>query len=90
MPPCQGGCREFEPRLPLHFNKRNWKSYQGAFFIAKLTKSHRTSLVREVAVVRTIVSYKCGWVLIVFEIIIGQKAQSTTSIFSIVSLSMLS
>ena len=18
MPPCQGGCREFEPRLPLH------------------------------------------------------------------------
>ena len=21
MPPCQGGCREFEPRLPLHLKK---------------------------------------------------------------------
>ena len=30
MPPCQGGCREFEPRLPLHKEE----GFQTFFFIA--------------------------------------------------------
>lgn len=29
MPPCQGGCREFEPRLPLHKKE----SFKTLFFI---------------------------------------------------------
>ena len=34
VPPCQGGCREFESRLPLHFLVTKWPlvNYQGPLF----------------------------------------------------------
>ena len=36
-----------------------------------------TSLVREVAVVRAIASYNCGWVLAKSKVIVGLKNQAT-------------
>ena len=37
MPPCQGGCREFEPRLPLHKRQR----FQAFVFYSICDYSHK-------------------------------------------------
>ncbi len=36
MPPCQGGGREFEPRLPLHLESPGCFSPGGIVFVATL------------------------------------------------------
>ena len=43
MPPCQGGCREFEPRLPLHLkNKKNGSPVEGLFLLPIYERRGRT------------------------------------------------
>ena len=50
MPPCQGGCREFEPRLPLHLKVQfckfniNFISEGFTLFFKKEFMSERTKV----------------------------------------------
>ena len=38
MPPCQGGCREFEPRLPLH---KEESEFQALFYLSDFNKNSK-------------------------------------------------
>ena len=41
MPPCQGGCREFEPRLPLHKKESDFQAlFYFVFIFAKINKKY--------------------------------------------------